>query len=400
MLHLFYSKLKKEQLNNIADEDIVCFINGKESIINQSEKYIIENFKKENVDIITSGGFIQSQPPNIIGYKKAVYIYLHHYEEKNTTISQKIDKISTMFLNMYLVDWKDIWFKNGQIYNRIMEETPCFVIFNFNSWQTQEQKNIVPVCMEKKEKSLHTHLPVAIPNNYIPCYKPRKQQNIFQHTIETRKILSNLGGVFYINLERREDRRVEIEEELLRYGIYTGYTTVERFPAIDTPGKGIVGCTYSHLAVYKLAKERGYKNVLILEDDFVFIAKKKEVYENLRKLFDSESKIEYDVCMLAYNNTQTALPTEYDFLLETVEAQTASGYIVNSSMYDRLIELYEKTAPLLEKTGEHWNYANDQAWKILQKNPEVKWYCFKERLGKQSDGYSDNSGKFMELMEH
>jgi GR25 family glycosyltransferase involved in LPS biosynthesis len=248
------------------------------------------------------------------------------------------------------------------------------------------------------ENSLHTHLPVSIHNNVDPCYKPKKQENIFKHTVETRRILSKLGGVFYINLDRRPDRRSEIEEELMQYGIYTGYTNVERFPAIDTPGKGIVGCTYSHLAVYKLAKERGYKNVLILEDDFVFIKKREDVYENLRKLFDSE--MEYDVCMLAYNNVKSALPTEYDFLLKIVESQTASGYIVNSSMYDRLIELYEWAAPLLKETNQHWIYANDQVWKILQKNENAKWYCFKERLGKQMDGYSDNSGKFMELMEH
>ena len=399
MLHLFYSNTI-HNIENIPEKDIVCLIYGKEAIINQSKETIIQIFKKENVDIIISSGFVQQSINlhSIIGYKWAVNSYIN--DAVNVNMVKKIDKQGSMFLNMYLVDWKDIWFQNGQIYNRIMEETPCFVIFNFNSWQTQEQENIVPVFMEKIEKSLKIHLPVAIPDNYAPCYKPRKQQNIFQHTIETRRILSNLGGVFYINLERRTDRREKIEGELTRYGIYTGYTTVERFPAIDTPGRGIVGCTYSHLAVYKLAKERGYKNVLILEDDFVFTAKKKEVYENLRKLFDSESQIEYDVCMLAYNNIQSALPTEYDFLLKTVEAWTASGYIVNSSMYDRLIELYERAAPLLEKTGEHWNYANDQVWKRLQQHPEVKWYCFKERLGKQSDGYSDNSEKFMELMEH
>jgi GR25 family glycosyltransferase involved in LPS biosynthesis len=150
--------------------------------------------------------------------------------------------------------------------------------------------------------------------------------------------------------------------------------------------------------VYKLAKERGYKNILVLEDDFVFILKKKEVYENLRKLFDE--KIQFDVCMLAYNNTQTALPTEYDFLLKTVEAQTASAYIVNERIYDRLIELFEWAAPILNDTNEHWIYANDQIWKKLQNDPEVRWYCFKERVGKQQDGYSDNSEQYVEVIEN
>lgn len=54
---------------------------------------------------------------------------------------------------------------------------------------------------------------------------------------------------FYINLDRRTDRRAEIEKEL--EGL-----AMERFPAVSHPN-GAIGCTMSHLACLKLARERG-----------------------------------------------------------------------------------------------------------------------------------------------
>ena len=77
------------------------------------------------------------------------------------------------------------------------------------------------------------------------------------------------------------------------------------------------------------------------------------------------------------------------FLTKVLEVQTASGYIVNESIYNRLIELYEYALPLLESTRQHWIYANDQIWKTLQ--PNSNWYCFTERIGIQRPSYSDNS---------
>jgi hypothetical protein len=71
--------------------------------------------------------------------------------------------------------------------------------------------------------------------------------------------------IFYINLEHRKDRRDQIEHEL---EIMSLKQNSERFEAIHKK-PGIVGCGYSHLAVLKLAKERNYENVLILEDDVI-----------------------------------------------------------------------------------------------------------------------------------
>jgi glycosyl transferase family 25 len=196
-----------------------------------------------------------------------------------------------------------------------------------------------------------------------------------------------INKIIYINLDKRSDRLQEIQNELQNYNLINNS---ERFSAIYH-SMGIVGCGRSHLSVLKIAKERKYKNILILEDDFYFTVSKDEFEKNLNLFF--ESNIDYDVCMLSYNLIKYEELPEYSFLLKVLDAQTASGYIINEKYYDVLIELYEEAMPLLENTQMHWIYANDQIWK--KKQITDKWFCFKTRLGKQRDGFSDNANSFM-----
>jgi len=95
---------------------------------------------------------------------------------------------------------------------------------------------------------------------------------------------------------------------------------------------------------------------------------------------------------LASQNINPSEPVN-DLIFKVNSNSTASGYIVHSYFYDALIELYEESLPLLETTGKHWIYANDQVWKKLQ--PTAKWYGFNIRLGRQRASYSDNSLKFI-----
>ena len=187
-----------------------------------------------------------------------------------------------------------------------------------------------------------------------------------------------IDKIIYINLNKRIDRREQIENELNNFQL-----SYERFEAISTPDFGIYGCGLSHLAVLKIAKERNYKNILILEDDFQFLVSKEIFEENLKNFF--ESNIDYDVCMLSYN-LKDYIVCEKLNVDKVLFAQTASGYIVNSNYYDKLIKLYEWCLPLLISTKQHWLYANDIVWKDYQKNDN--WYYFKIRIG------SDNSNNF------
>jgi GR25 family glycosyltransferase involved in LPS biosynthesis len=196
----------------------------------------------------------------------------------------------------------------------------------------------------------------------------------------------NIDHIFYINLEHRQDRKEEFENEMKIMNLKS-----ERFEAIKC-NPGIAGCGYSHLAVLKLAKERKYKNVLIFEDDFTFLVDKETFEKELEKFFE-EIK-EFDVCMLSYSLVRHESISNITSINKVIEAQTASGYIVHERFYDSLIKLYEEAIPILERTNIHWVYANDQCWKSLQ--PASLWYAFKTRIGKQRPGYSDNSMSFQD----
>jgi GR25 family glycosyltransferase involved in LPS biosynthesis len=256
-----------------------------------------------------------------------------------------------------------------------------------------------------------------------------------------------IDHIFYINLEKRTDRREHIEKILQDYNLFD---ISERYVAINTPHSGIIGCSQSHLNVLKLARERKYNNILILEDDFEFIVSLRELEIKIQSLF--ENYPDYDVCMLSHiiqkscdipeddqdiskiltvseevlpntkmnssendprefveerkddhmiqkdNNRDITLSKEKDqykrpeFIKKVLNGQTASGYLVNSDFIDVLINLYEWSCPLLLNTNHHWLYANDMVWKGLQ--PDNKWYFFTPPLGKQIDGYSDNKQCF------
>jgi hypothetical protein len=50
---------------------------------------------------------------------------------------------------------------------------------------------------------------------------------------------NHIDKIFYINLDKRDDRKTEIENELKNYDLYD---KVERIAAFHTPGKGGDAC--------------------------------------------------------------------------------------------------------------------------------------------------------------
>jgi len=195
------------------------------------------------------------------------------------------------------------------------------------------------------------------------------------------KINKYIDKIYYINLEHRTDRKKSIVSELKSFDI----TNYERFNAIKHE-KGYIGCSKSHLECIKNAKNNGYKNVLILEDDFVFVVDKNTFEDSIVQLFE-QTQGDFDVCMLSYNPIKTKVIPEYPFLLKVINAQTASGYLVQSHYYDALINVWENALVIMENNGTEKIYTCDQSWKVLQKKDN--WVCFKNKLGIQKESYSD-----------
>jgi len=199
---------------------------------------------------------------------------------------------------------------------------------------------------------------------------------------------SNIRHIFYINLDKRTDRKDDFMAEMEKMNLLP---IVERFSAIPHPTIGIVGCTRSHIECLKLAKTREYPNVLIMEDDFEFIMSSDEFEQSLSDIF--ESGVQFDVCMISFllNKVQDLENKPYR---KVIDGLTASGYIVNAHYYDALIELWEWSVVKLDETNHHWIYGNDQIWKRLQQQDE--WICLLKPAGKQRAGFSDCAMRFMD----
>lgn len=197
--------------------------------------------------------------------------------------------------------------------------------------------------------------------------------------------MDKISKIVYINLERRQDRKQEIEQELATMGLIG-----ERFNAIAAD-PGIIGCNMSHLKVLKNAMADGIENLLVFEDDFQFLVDKPTFYKQIDDFFALNTT--WDIVLLSYN-LKSGTPYN-DFIGRARDAQTTSGYLINKKCFKPLADCIEAATEKLITTGEHWNYALDQAWKVLQKTGDV--FYFTTRIGKQRPSFSDNSKAFMDF---
>jgi glycosyl transferase family 25 len=193
-----------------------------------------------------------------------------------------------------------------------------------------------------------------------------------------------MNNCVYINLDRRTDRREQIEAELARMGI-----VADRFPAISDASPAL-GCTLSHLSVLKLARERNYPFICVFEDDFEFLVSKEEYDAIIEKIPN-----DFDIVMLGWYIFDS-VPYD-DTFGKVLKATTTSGYIVNRRFYDTLIQNLEEAVRLFREHRNDYDvnskYIIDQYWCRIQ--PDAKWLYSLRRIGKQRPGFSDLLGGFV-----
>jgi len=145
---------------------------------------------------------------------------------------------------------------------------------------------------------------------------------------------------FVVNLERRKDRLDSIKKEME----YIGWD-YEYFPAVDTNSH--VGCTRSHLEIIKLAKERNYEKVLIVEDDCTIMPYAKSLIEQIENESDG---FEFAVVNLAPTiNRPVNLSTNFKWFLDITNLPPKQEYhrgifatnmiMYHNSIYDKVLEI-------------------------------------------------------------
>jgi glycosyl transferase family 25 len=189
--------------------------------------------------------------------------------------------------------------------------------------------------------------------------------------------------ILYINLDHRTDRKERVLGELAKIGI----ANPERFPAIKMAA-GNVGCTLSHIRCIELAKERGWSQVLICEDDITFIDA--GIYLNsLGKFLESESS--WDVLVLGGNNCPP-FSIVSDYYVRVHNIQTTTGYIVRKEYYDVLLANFkEGLTNLLREPEKKKLFSIDIWWKHLQQRD--RWFLLTPLTVVQCYDYSDIEGK-------
>ena len=138
--------------------------------------------------------------------------------------------------------------------------------------------------------------------------------------------------IYCINLDERSDRWEDAKKELKSLGL----SNYKRFTAIKNE-IGYLGCRDSHIDVIKDAKKNNYEKILILEDDFVFVNKDKDlIYNILNQLSTIDWELFYfGATVHLYEGKLTKVSEN---LVKTNFAYTTHSYAVNSKAFDYIIE--------------------------------------------------------------
>lgn len=185
-----------ETYKDIPENEIICFIDGYDTIINSNVEEIVDKFKWYKTDLLF-GAEINCFPDyyridmdkvtsnltryrylnsgGYIGYKHAImdlllwkpiddinkiiqnggdqsYFMLYYINNREKI---KLDNRQKIFQNMYLICWNEVCVCLGRFYNTKLDEFPCFVHFSGNSWTTTKQTSIIPEIIKiMKDKNL------------------------------------------------------------------------------------------------------------------------------------------------------------------------------------------------------------------------------------------------------
>lgn len=217
-------------------------------------------------------------------------------------------------------------------------------------------------------------------NNIKNINESSKKLEDIRSQVDTNYIYNwnSVDKIIYINLEEREDRRKQIENELK----VIPENKIVRFNAIKET-RGHIGCSKSHIACLELAIKNNWKNVLIIEDDMIFVN-----YKEGTKLLDVLINKDYDVISLG----NTLLNYDKDsYKLHC--GHTTTAYIVNNHYYEKLLKNYKEGLELLIKTYDINKYCLDKYWQKLQSVDN--WYIIYPLLCIQSIGFSSIENKIV-----
>lgn len=194
--------------------------------------------------------------------------------------------------------------------------------------------------------------------------------------------------VMYINLDKRTDRRQQLEGEFTRVGMALGKAV--RIPGVPMPeGDGAQGCSQAHIhALEYFLKHSTDPYCVVIEDDFKFTQTPAHIQAALTQFLTTVGS-DWDVLLLSGKVTKTVetpAPYKQSGVVRVLRAHNTDAYVVNRAFVPVLLDNFQRGLTGLQKTRNK-RYHLDVYWKKLQR--AHRWYALQPLLGTQRESYSD-----------
>lgn len=192
--------------------------------------------------------------------------------------------------------------------------------------------------------------------------------------------IRDIQNIVYINLDKRKDRNLLVQEELKKINFST---KPSRFKAIEM-ANGAIGCTMSHIKILEYAISKNLDHILIVEDDIQFLDP--ALFEKqLNKTLENQKH--FDVIIIAGNN-MPPFQNIGDYALKVNKCQTTTGYLVRNHYFQELYNNFKEGLNLLiREPNKHIEYAIDKFWFRLQEKHH--WFLIVPLTVVQRPDYSD-----------
>jgi GR25 family glycosyltransferase involved in LPS biosynthesis len=141
--------------------------------------------------------------------------------------------------------------------------------------------------------------------------------------------MDKVDKVFYINLEKRTDRRAEIENELVNN---FKYTSAERFVGI--PYKpGAYGCTMSHVSLFRKMMLNGWETMMVFEDDAKLLTSREEIDKHINVFLEDNT-----LDILCIGNSCGDNTPYNELMNRCFNTQTTSCYLIKKKFVKIFLE--------------------------------------------------------------
>jgi GR25 family glycosyltransferase involved in LPS biosynthesis len=205
--------------------------------------------------------------------------------------------------------------------------------------------------------------------------------------------------IYVLNLKRREDRLKILKKRLA----FAEIENFEIFDAVDGSvmqpvwkkfseinpffsNSNYLACAISHLSIYNDAISKGYKRILVVEDDVKILATGNRDFESWSKEVPPEWDLLYlgfiplsdDCSQWNYNVFSDRFITQRVFLAKNLWG--LYGYGISETLMKETLEVYEKDFPMeLDR------------YFVTRIQQTKKCYGVTPQIFAAEDGYSDNS---------